>query len=69
MTLCLTRAVVTFEMAVSLGMGVVFVFALGMYMSSAEMALVFLTNRRATKQQRLAEKNRSNEDLAGGQGE
>ncbi|KAJ4151019.1 hypothetical protein LMH87_011739 [Akanthomyces muscarius] len=67
-TLCLTRAVVTFELAVSLGMGIVFVFALGMYMSSAELTLVFMANRKI-KKQKLEEKNRNNENLGGDQGE
>ncbi|ATY62870.1 hypothetical protein A9K55_007268 [Cordyceps militaris] len=56
-TLCVTRSVVSFEAAVSLGMGLVFVFALGQYMSSAELFLVFMAKRAAQKQRKaLVEK-------------
>ncbi|OAQ97067.1 hypothetical protein LLEC1_00955 [Akanthomyces lecanii] len=67
-TLCLTRAVVPFEMAVSLGSTLVFSYVVGMFMSSSELFLVVMTNRKA-KKQKLEEKNRGNENQGGDQGE
>ncbi|KAM3504354.1 hypothetical protein MY11210_008386 [Beauveria gryllotalpidicola] len=49
-TLCLTRSVVPFELAVSLGMGLVFVFALGQFMSGIELFLVFMAKRTERRQ-------------------
>ncbi|KAM3505475.1 hypothetical protein MY10362_002924 [Beauveria mimosiformis] len=49
-TLCLTRSVVPFELAVSLGMGLVFVFALGQFMSGIELFLVFMAKRTGRRQ-------------------
>ncbi|KAM3445142.1 hypothetical protein NHJ13734_000666 [Beauveria thailandica] len=49
-TLCLTRSAVPFELAVSLGMGLVFVFALGQFMSGIELFLVFMAKRTERRQ-------------------
>ncbi|OAA73424.1 hypothetical protein ISF_00325 [Cordyceps fumosorosea ARSEF 2679] len=46
-TLCLTRSIVSLELAVGLGMGLVFVFLLGQYTSSLEMLLLITGNRAA----------------------
>ncbi|XWX00072.1 hypothetical protein V2A60_008089 [Cordyceps javanica] len=48
-TLCLTRALVPFELAVSLGTSIVFVFAVGSFMSGLELSMIFMANRKASK--------------------
>lgn len=48
-TLCLTRAVLPFEVVVALGFLLAFVFLLGQYTSAAELILIFLANRKASK--------------------
>lgn len=48
-TLCLTRVVVTFEMAISLGLGLGFVYTLGQFVSSSELFLIFRASRKAKK--------------------
>ncbi|KZZ92827.1 hypothetical protein AAL_05859 [Moelleriella libera RCEF 2490] len=48
-TLCLTRVVVPFDVAIMLGVGLGFVFVLAQYVTGAEMIMVFTTNRLAKK--------------------
>ncbi|KAM3484551.1 hypothetical protein MY8738_002059 [Beauveria namnaoensis] len=49
-TLCLTRAVLPFEQAVALGMGLMSVFALGQFMSGIELFLAFMAKRTERRQ-------------------
>ncbi|KGQ08851.1 hypothetical protein BBAD15_g5821 [Beauveria bassiana D1-5] len=62
-TLCLTRAVLPFELAVALGMGLMSVFALGQFMSGIELFLAFMA-KRAERRQRSTVK----EEAADGSG-
>ncbi|PMB73131.1 hypothetical protein BM221_000551 [Beauveria bassiana] len=62
-TLCLTRAVLPFELAVALGMGLMSVFALGQFMSGIELFLAFMA-KRAERRQRSTIK----EEAADGSG-
>lgn len=48
-TLCLTRAVLPFELVVALGFMLAFIFLLGQYTSAAELILIFMANRKASK--------------------
>lgn len=46
MALCLPRAILPFEFGIATGMSVVFLFALGVYVTSAEVMMVMLARKR-----------------------